>query len=190
MVREMVTAFAVEQLRPAARAADESNSLSSELVAKAWELGLVRGCLPENVGGYGDPRIAVTGAIVAEELAYGDLSCAVHALAPRLLAFPVIEMGTEAQRQRYLPPLAADNFVPATAAMMEPSFDFDPADLQTIAQPGGADYIIDGVKCYVPLAVDSETLLVYAAVRPDQGLPGVEAFLVPRNLPGLQNLRA
>src|SRR5690348_552281 len=119
MVRDMVAAFASEQIRPAARAADESGSIPSELVAKAWELGLVRGCLPENVGGYGDPRIAVTGAIVAEELAYGDLSFALHALAPRLFAFPLIEMGTEEQRRRYLAPLAADNFVPATAAMME-----------------------------------------------------------------------
>ena len=186
MVRDVVTAFAVEQIRPAARAADESISVSPELVAKSWELGLVRGCLPENVGGYGDPRIAVTGAIVAEELAYGDLSYAFHVLAPRLFAFPVMEMGTEAQRQRYLPPLAGDNFVPATAAMMEPSFDFDPADMGTIAQPGTANYIINGVKCYVPLAAESETLLVYAAERPAEGLAGVEAFLVSRDLPGLQ----
>ncbi len=84
MVRDTVAAFALEQIRPAARLADESGSIPPELLAKAWELGLVRGCLPENVGGYGDPRVAVTGAIVAEELAYGDLSFALHALAPRL----------------------------------------------------------------------------------------------------------
>src|SRR6516164_1144308 len=105
MARETVGAFAAEQIRPAARAADESGSIPADLLAKAWELGLVRGCLPENIGGYGDPRIAVTGAIVAEELAYGDLSFALHAMAPRLLAFPVAEMGTELQCSRFLPPL-------------------------------------------------------------------------------------
>jgi acyl-CoA dehydrogenase len=186
MVRDMVSAFAAEQIRPAARSADETGSISSELVGKAWQLGLVRGCLPENVGGYGDPRIAVTGAIVAEELAYGDLSFALHALAPRLFAFPLIEMGSEAQRRRYLPPLAADDFVAATAAMMEPSFDFDPADMRTIAQPGAADYVINGVKCYVPLAPDSKTILAYAAVRPEHGPVEIEAFLVPCDLPGLK----
>src|SRR5690348_518352 len=186
MARETVAAFAAEQIRPAARAADESGSIPSDLVAKAWELGLVRGCLPESVGGYGDPRIAVTGAIVAEELAYGDLSFALHALTPRLLGFPLIEMGTESQRQRYLPALANDSFVAATAAMMEPSFDFDPADMRTTAQPVAADYVINGVKCFVPLAADSEILLAYAAVRPESGLAGVEAFLVPRNSDGLK----
>ena len=45
-------------------------------------------------------RSAVTSAIVAEELAYGDLAIALHMLAPRLIAFPVLEMGTEDQRDR------------------------------------------------------------------------------------------
>ena len=186
MARDMITTFAVEQIRPGARVADETGSISSELVAKAWELGLVRGCLPEDVGGYGDARVAMTGAIVAEELAYGDLSFTLHALAPRLFAFPLIEMGTERQRHRYLPRLAGDSFVAATAALMEPQFDFDPADMRTIAQPVGADYVINGLKCYVPLAAESETLLAYAAVRPEHGLAGVEAFLVQRDLPGLK----
>src|SRR5215471_15901626 len=108
MVRDTVAAFAIEQIRPAARAADESGSLPAELLARSWELALVRGCIPENAGGYGDPRVAVTGAIVAEELAFGDLSFALHALAPRLMAFPLIEMGTDQQRARYLPSLAGE----------------------------------------------------------------------------------
>src|SRR5581483_2023268 len=134
MMRDTVAAFAIEQIRPAARHADESGSIPSELLAKAWELGLVRGYMPENVGGYGDPRAAVTGAIVAEELAYGDLAIALHALAPRLLVFPLIEMGTDAQRTRCLPPLATNSFTAATAALMEPAFDFDPAAMNTRAE--------------------------------------------------------
>jgi alkylation response protein AidB-like acyl-CoA dehydrogenase len=186
MMRDTVAAFALEQIRPAARIADESCSIPSELIAKAWELGLVRGSLPESVGGYGDPRVAVTGAIVTEELAYGDLSFALHALAPRLLAFPLLEMGTETQRTRYLPALAAESFVAATAAVMEPAFDFDPADMSTIAQRASGDYVINGAKCYVPLAADSELILAYAASSPDRGFAGVEGFLVPRASPGLK----
>jgi alkylation response protein AidB-like acyl-CoA dehydrogenase len=185
MVRDTVAAFAFEQIRPAARLADETGSIPTELLAKAWELGLVRGCLPENTGGYGDPRVAVTGAIVAEELAYGDLSVALHVLAPRLLAFPLLEMGTEAQRSRYLPPLAADSFVAATAAFMEPAFDFDPAEMKTTVQSTSGDYVINGAKCYVPLATDSEIILTYAASGSERDFGGVEGFLVPRDAPGL-----
>jgi acyl-CoA dehydrogenase len=186
MVRDTVAAFAIEQLRPAARLADETGSIPPELVAKAWDLGLVRSCLPESVGGYGDPRIAVTGTIVAEELAYGDLSLAIQVLAPRLLAFPLIEMGTDAQRKRHLPPLAADGFAAASAALMEPAFDFDPSDMRTSAQRLDGEYVINGAKCYVPLAADSETVLTYTAGAPERGFGGVEGFLVPRNCPGLK----
>ena len=186
MVQETVAAFAIEQIRPVARHADDSGSIPAELLAKAGQLSLVRGCLPDNVGGYGEPRVAVTGAIVAEELAYGDLSVALHTLAPRLLAFPLIEMGSDAQRARYLPRFATDGFVAASAAIMEPAFDFDPADMSTFALRSSGDYLINGAKCYVPLALDSETILVYATSSPGGGFAGVEGLLVPRDSPGLK----
>ena len=102
MIRDTVGAFAREQIRPAARPADESGAIPAPLVAKAWQLGLVSGAIPEKLGGDGDARSAVTGAIVAEELGYGDLSIAVHVLAPRLLAFPVLEMGHRRSARQYL----------------------------------------------------------------------------------------
>ena len=86
MIRDTVGAFARDEIRPAARPADESGAIPPALIAKIWELGLVRGAIPEALGGDGGERSAVTGAVVAEELAYGDLAVAVHALAPRLLA--------------------------------------------------------------------------------------------------------
>ena len=164
MIRETVAAFANDEIRPAARLADESGSIPAALIAKSWELGLVRGAIPEQFGGYGDPRSAVTGAIVAEELAFGDLSIALHVLAPRLLACPVIEMGTDDQRARWLKPLAGDNFAAASAALIEPKFDFDPVALETVARRDGRDFVLDGIKCMVPLA---------AGRGPDPGLCGV-----------------
>ena len=100
MIRDTVGAFAREEIRPAARPADETGKIPAALIAKAWQLGLVSGAIPEKFGGDGDARSAVTGAIVAEELGYGDLSIALHVLAPRLLAFPILEMGTEEQRAK------------------------------------------------------------------------------------------
>ena len=90
-----------------ARPADESGTIPAALVSKAWQLGLVSGPVPEKFGGGGDTRSAVTGAIVAEELGFGDMSIAIHVLAPRLLAFPIIEMGTDDQRAKYLKRFAA-----------------------------------------------------------------------------------
>jgi acyl-CoA dehydrogenase len=185
MIRETVAGFALEEIRPAARAADESGEISADLVAKAGQLGLVRGAIPEDYGGYGDTRSAVTGAIVAEELACGDLAIALHLLAPRLIAYPVLEMGTEDQRARILADFATDDFAPGAAALVEPRFDFDPIALATTARRDGSGYVIDGAKCIVPLAAKAREILVYAAESPSSGSSDVAAFVVPRDTPGL-----
>jgi acyl-CoA dehydrogenase len=164
MIRDTVGAFALEQMRPAAREADETGSVPADLIEKLWELGVVvQSAIPEKFGGAGDVRSAVTGAVIAEELGYGDIAIASHATAPRLFAFPILEAGTEEQRERHLKKFAAPKFVPATAALMEPRFDFDTTTLATSVRREGAGLVLNGRKCFVPLAADSESLLVYSS---------------------------
>jgi alkylation response protein AidB-like acyl-CoA dehydrogenase len=185
MIRDTIVAFAADEIRPAARAADESGEIPPGLIAKVWELGLVRGAIPEQFGGYGDARSAVTGAIVAEELACGDLAVAIHALAPRLVAFPVLEFGTAIQRTLFLKNYAGDNFTPAAAAMMEPRFDFELSALDTVAKPQGGGFVLDGAKCCVPLAAESDSILVFATTTREAALGGVDGFIVQRGTAGL-----
>jgi acyl-CoA dehydrogenase len=186
MIRDTVAAFAIDEIRVAARQADETGEIPANVVKKAWELGLVRGALPEIYGGYGDARSAVTGAIVAEELAFGDLAIALHVLAPRLMAYPVLEMGTEGQRAAILKEFATDEFAAGSSALIEPRFDFDPAALATTVHRDGSSYVIDGAKCFVPLATRAAAILVYAALKPEAGFAGVDAFIVPSNAHGLR----
>ena len=91
--------FAANEIRPRAREADEAGKLPDACSAPAHELGLVANALPEAFGGGGE-RSAVTGALVAEELAWGDLSIALAILSPALAALPVADFGTDAQQQR------------------------------------------------------------------------------------------
>jgi acyl-CoA dehydrogenase len=184
MIRETVMTFAIEEIRPAARPADESGEIPAELVAKSWDLGLVCGPIPETYGGYGDQRSAVTGVLVAEELAYGDLSIALHMLAPRLTAFPVLEMGTDAQREAILKPLCADSFVPGSVALMEPHYDYDADAMTTVATRDGSSCILNGAKCYVPLAAEASSILVFAAGS-KPGFDHVSGFILDRQSPGL-----
>jgi len=185
MIRDSVGAFAIEQMRPAAREADETGKIPAALVEQLWQLGVVQSAIPEKFGGAGDARSAVTGAVIAEELGYGDIALATHALAPRLFTFPILEAGSDAQRERYLKPFGADKFVPATAALMEPRFDFDTTMLATSVRRDGAGLVLSGKKCFVPLAADSEAILVYASSDTNAGYKGVEGFIVLRNAPGL-----
>jgi acyl-CoA dehydrogenase len=186
MIRDSVGAFATEQIRPAARPADESGAISSDVVMQAWQLGLVSGPIPEKFGGGGDSRAAITGAIVAEELGYGDIGIGMHVLAPRLVAFPLVEMGTDEQKGRLLKQFTGAKFAAASAAVIEPNFDFDLTAMQTTAKRDGAGWILNGRKCCVPLATDSEAILVYAASDPQKGLAGVDGFILARDTAGLK----
>jgi alkylation response protein AidB-like acyl-CoA dehydrogenase len=180
LIRDTVASFAQEQIRPVAHEADETGQIPSAVVQQAWELGLVQSTIPEIYGGAGETPSAVTGALVHEELAWGDLSIALHVLAPRLLIQPLLALGNEEQKQRVLPVYTGRTFTAGTAAVMEPRFGFDVNELAVTATREGETFVLNGEKCYVPLAAEAQHLLIYARAR-----DGLSAFLVPRDTPGL-----
>src|SRR5437667_1151037 len=180
LIRDTVASFAREQMRPVAREADETGHIPGALVRQAWELGLVQSTIPEAFGGAGESPSAVTGALVSEELGWGDLSIALYILAPKLVIQPVIALGSNEQKQQVLPCYTRRDFTAGTAALMEPRFGFDVNELTTRATHQNGDFVLKGSKCFVPLATEAQHMLVYA--RSDDGL---SAFIVPRGTPGL-----
>lgn len=180
MLVEAIHRYARNDLRTAMHDADEANALPERLIEKGWELGYLQASLPEEYGGFGE-RSAVTGVLAAEELAYGDLAGALAVLAPGLFATPVALMGSESQKQTWLPKIAEGPWTPFTAALIEPALDFDPLDLKTTAVEEGGKYILNGEKTYVPYADGCEALIVYARLDGETqgfilqgGQPGVE----------------
>ncbi len=181
MIVDAVSRFATREMREAARECDETGDIPPKLIDTAWELGIVASHIPEEYEGFGDKHSALTGALVAEALAYGDLSIAMHAMAPGLLAIPILEGGTEEQKKEYLPLFCDVAFELATAALIEPRYDFDPNELATTAALDGDKYVLNGQKCYVPLAADANRILVWAA---EDG--ATQGFIVPKDTPGLE----
>jgi len=181
MIVTMVRQFANDEMRKYYRECDESGEIPDRVINTAWELGLVSSCIPEEYQGAGGEHSALTGVLIAEELAWGDLSMALHILCPSLVVSPVLEMGTVKQKKKYLPALCGENFTAATAALIEPRFDFNPYKLETKVHVDGSDFVINGEKCYVPLAANAEFILVYAA---DNG--NSQGFFVEKGTPGLR----
>jgi alkylation response protein AidB-like acyl-CoA dehydrogenase len=180
LIVDTVREFAKSELRPLAREADEAAKTPSELLARAHELGLVTLGLPEEFGG-GGSRSAVTGALVAEELAHGDLALALAILAPSLLAYPVADFGSAAQKAALLPELIANASCAGSLALVEPRFDSDAYRPRTRARREGSDWVLDGAKCLVPWLEGVRTVLVLA--QADESLAG---FLVPCDAGGLR----
>lgn len=177
---ETARRYATDELRKAAHDAEEKRELPLPLVNKGWELGILHASIPEAYGGFGE-RSALTGALAAEEFAYGDLAGALAIGTPSLFALPILLAGSEEQKKQYLPPVIAAEWKPYTAALIEPVFDFDPNDLKTTAKADGSDYILTGEKTFVPFAAQAETMIVFAKLEEE-----TKGFIVPRGATGLQ----
>lgn len=180
MLTDAIHRYAEERIRKVYRDADEEGEIPAEVIQAGWDIGILPAAIPEQYGGFGDQYSAVTGALAAEELAWGDLSIALNILAPGAVAIPVLLAGTERQRESYLP-LFCDMSLPAlAAALVEPRIQFDPRRLQTTAVRDGDAYVLNGTKSVVPLADTAETFLVYAD---ESGQ--TQAFFVPADSAGL-----
>lgn len=180
MVITTMKQFATDEMRKIYRECDESGEIPNDIIKKAWEFGLIAGSIPESHGGFGSEHSAVSGALVAEELAWGDLSMAIHFLSPALAAFPILEAGTEEQRAKYLSLFCDKARKYATAALIEPRFGFDHNELTTTACLDGNDYVLNGEKCYVPLAAEADLMIVYASLD-----GATQGFIVEKGISGL-----
>ncbi|HSK88020.1 MAG TPA: acyl-CoA dehydrogenase family protein [Anaerolineales bacterium] len=163
MLVEAVGKYASNDLRTAARAAEEGGELPKKLVGKGWEIGLLQASIPEAYGGFGE-RSAVTGVLAIEEMAFGDLAGTLAVMTPSLFATPVLLAGSEEQKQAYLPKVIEGEWSPYTAALIEYTFDFDPHSLKTTATLDGEEYVLNGEKAFVPFAKDAAAILVYASI--------------------------
>ena len=169
--------FARARLRDQAHQADEQRQVPLPLLAEARELAVVPANIPEAYGGFGDEYSTVTGALIAEALAYGDVAMALHLLAPAGVAAALIKGGTEEQKIAWLPRFAEARYF-ASTAIVEPRWDYDPLALQTVAQRDGEEYVISGTKSVVLMPheeVEEHDLLVLAR---DAAQGSTQAFLV------------
>lgn len=180
MLVDTVHRFAEKQMRAVYREAEERHATPAAIVKTGWELGLLPGSIEADYGGYGEYS-ALTSALYLEELGWGDVGMTLHLLTPSLFAVPVALFGSKEQKQVYLPRFCEEAFPKATAAITEPVYQFDPAELATVATKEGDEFVLNGKKTYVPLAAEAELFLVYAR---EGGV--TQAFIVAGDAPGLK----
>ena len=184
-IQESMHRFAADRMRPISRDCEEKAQIPDEFLADSWNLGLAANIIPEKYGGYASPRSVLNNAIMAEELAYGDLSLAAAVMAPYLFVLPILEMGSEAQKEKYLPDFCSDAYTIGTLAVMEHSIGFNTANIKTTALRKGNRYILNGSKCLVPMANRAQNFIVVASTVSGGGPGGVEAFIVDKALKGV-----
>ncbi|MGH8462049.1 MAG: acyl-CoA dehydrogenase family protein [Stenotrophobium sp.] len=171
MMRDAVQGFALEQLRAAAAQADHDCTASDALLKASAELGITLMGVPEQLGGVGSERSAMTGALIAEAMAQGDMGLAVACLAPSAVSTALVLWGNADQQSKYLPAFVGDNIPGAALAVLEPRVLFNPFALETRARKADGGYVLEGVKAMVPGAARAELFIVAAQIE-DRG-PGL-----------------
>jgi alkylation response protein AidB-like acyl-CoA dehydrogenase len=181
MLQQAVGAFAAEQVRPAALAADGACSTPPELLAQAGELGVSMLGIPEAVGGVMSEQSALTSVLVSESLAHGDMSIAFAALAPGAVATALGLWGDAQQQSTYLTAFTSEHPPTAALALVEPGALFNPLALSTKARREEGEWVLSGVKSLVPAAASAELFVIAAEA---EGL-GPALFLVESSSKGL-----
>lgn len=176
-------AFAAERVAPEAAAIDESGLFPRALVKAAARAGLMGVTIPREWGGAG--RDYVSYAVAIEAVAKASAVVAVIAAVNNsLVAEPIAEFGSDAQKQTWLRRLATGEALGAFA-LSEEGAGSDAANQQTVARLDERGYVINGRKVWVANAEAADLVVVIAATQPDTRGRGISAFLVPLDTPGI-----
>ena len=182
-IADAVARFADDALAPLAQRMDEEALSATCHVPGLAALGVMGMNLPEALGGPGVTPTAMLLSLVAISRACASTSSMIGA--HYLGTDAVLIGGDDAQRQQWLPRCASGQWL-AAFALTEPRGGSHPADMRTRAVRDGDDYLITGVKHFISNAAEARFMVVFAKTDMEAGARGVSAFIVPRDLPGIQ----
>ena len=176
-----VRQFAQEKIEPHVRSMDEAQQFAPGLVPQLFALGIMGIEIPESLGGAGGTFFDSVLAI--EAISTVDPAIAVLVdVHNTLVIYAVRRWGTEAQKQRWLPRLAADTA--GAYALSEAGSGSDAFALQTRAAATEGGFHLNGRKLWISNAREAGLFIVFATVDPAAGYRGITAFLVERGTPG------
>ena len=179
-IREVCRDFAAREIRPIALEVDEADTeMPWDVWYKAAGLGLTSFMLPSEYGGAGLTD-CLTGCIVQEELCYGCSGIGNLITSGGFFAEPILVLGSEEQKRRWIEPLAGDRPPLGALATTEPASGSDAASIQTVAERKGEGYVLRGQKTWISNGGLAEYYVVFATIAPGTGARGVTAFVVER----------
>jgi len=186
--QQRIRQFAAGRVAPEAAAIDEQGVFPRALVAEMAALGLMGVTIPADWGGAGLDYISYALAIEAIS-AVSAVLAVIAAVNNSLVAEPLAEFGTTAQKQTWLRRLATGDSIGAFA-LSEEHAGSDAANQQSTARLDDRGYVINGKKVWVANAEVADVLIVFAATQPGIRGRGVSAFIVPMTAPGIKRAAA
>jgi alkylation response protein AidB-like acyl-CoA dehydrogenase len=184
LARRTAREFAEAEIAPVIARYDEAEEFPADLVRKLAELGFLGALFPAEYGGAGLDYVAYV--LVVEELSRVDGSVGITMWAHNsLCANHIYTFGTEAQKHKYLPPLARGEVLGAWG-LTEPGSGSDAAAMKTVATEEPDAYVLTGSKAFITNASVAGTAVVMARTDPAAGARGISAFILEREMPGFR----
>ncbi|AJA46927.1 acyl-CoA dehydrogenase, short-chain specific [Clostridium pasteurianum DSM 525 = ATCC 6013] len=181
-IKNTVRKFAETKIEPISFQLDEKNMFPEKIVEEMGQLSILGIPYPEKYGGAGKDVLSYI--IAVEELSRIDAGVGVILSAHVSLgSWPIMEFGTEEQKQKYLTPLASGKKLGAFG-LTETNAGSDAGKTETTAVLKGDYYILNGSKIFITNADYAETYVVFAVTTPGTGTKGISAFIVEKGWEG------
>lgn len=182
MIQKMAREFAEKEIKPVASKFDEEASFPAGIVKQLGDLGFMGMMVPEELGGAG--LDCVSYAIAVEEISRGDASIGVTMSVNNSLACqPIMDYGTDEQKQKYVPDLASGAKLGAFS-ITEPEAGSDAGNVQTTAVLDGDHYVINGTKVFVTNGGKADVVILFASTDKEAKAKGISCFIVEKDMPG------
>jgi len=180
-IREAVRRYAAEQLAPHAARWERTREFPREALKGLADMGLYAITVPEKWGGAGLDYTAM--AIACEEISAGHCASATIIAVNNLVAGIINGYGSDAQREKWLKPLASGRMLGAFC-LTEPHVGSDAAAITTRAERKDGHYVVNGVKQFITSGKNADIAVVFAVTDKGAGKKGISALLVPTKTPG------
>jgi alkylation response protein AidB-like acyl-CoA dehydrogenase len=183
MIQDMVYDFARNEIMPIIKEHDRNHTYPDELLPKLAAQGFLGVCLPVRYGGAGMDYLSL--GLVSEALEWADTSVReTLAVTLGLHAMPIFQWGTDAQKDRFIPPIATGEKI-ACFGLTESGAGSDVGAMTSRAVKEGDEYILNGEKMWITLSDLADRFLVFAKTDQEVGVRGITAFILERGWPGL-----
>ncbi len=181
MLKDLCAQIAREKILPVREELDESGEFPWEIVRVFAESDICGVYIPEEYGGFGGGAMEM--CVATEELSRvcGGISLSFAATA--LGTYPILLFGSEEQKKKYLPPIAAGEKL-AAFALTEANAGSDAGAIETTAVLDGDEYILNGTKQWITNGGEAETYTVVARTKKGVGIRGISCLIVEKDTPG------
>lgn len=183
MIKELMRQIAEDKVVPVREELDEKEEFPWEIMSVLAQSDLFGLFIPEEYGGLGKGSLEL--CIAVEELSRACLGVATTYAANALGAYPLLLFGSDEQKRKYLPDIAAGKRLVAFG-LTEANAGSDAAGIQTTARLDGDEYVINGTKQWITNGGEAEIYTIIAMTDKTRGPRGASAFVIEKGTPGFQ----